>query len=354
MGAIGLLYSNPKLCLAKTHDFRYMLNVISSSIADCPISETFADLINNKNKVRHLDAETDEDMVPIFIHNANGQIRVNHCFLNCRNWCSIREYSALCNLSWRPLDEEISNIPPRRGRSLLRRLSTSRRSSAVASCTISARGKPSVSRPPLSNQQFFHDGEGGKNKRSNSVSRQSSIKSDRSSSRRRTFSLTRKSFNPVEILRHVSKRKSSNSELSVYETNSGDTSYQTGLQDSSFGRESDDICYFPTLPKPIRIAQEKAVATDDTLNPKPLTDTTDHEDTKVYSGMSTLLDRKQTQNGKYSNSIDLESGLEICLNMEIDSKNPAGATMPYRLIVPTLICEKPGNSPKDRDDLSFI
>jgi hypothetical protein len=40
--------------------------------------------------------------------------------------------------------------------------------------------------------------------------------------------------------------------------------------------------------------------------------------------------------GENSGHINLEYGLDICLNMEVDQKDPAGITKPYRLLVPAL------------------
>lgn len=34
--------------------------------------------------------------------------------------------------------------------------------------------------------------------------------------------------------------------------------------------------------------------------------------------------------------IDLEGGLEICINVEVSPKDPSGCTVPYRLLVPAL------------------
>lgn len=39
--------------------------------------------------------------------------------------------------------------------------------------------------------------------------------------------------------------------------------------------------------------------------------------------------------------INLEHGLDICINCEVNQKNPAGATVPYRLLVPALWYEGP-------------
>lgn len=50
------------------------------------------DILNRRNKVHHLDAETEEDMIPMFTHDVDGKTRNNKRLLPRRNWCSIREY----------------------------------------------------------------------------------------------------------------------------------------------------------------------------------------------------------------------------------------------------------------------
>jgi hypothetical protein len=47
------------------------------------------------------------------------------------------------------------------------------------------------------------------------------------------------------------------------------------------------------------------------------------------------LSQKQLRKGG-GHEINLEGGLDICLNMEVSPKDPAGITMPYRLLVPAL------------------
>ncbi|KAK4149962.1 hypothetical protein C8A00DRAFT_37432, partial [Chaetomidium leptoderma] len=92
LAAIGQFYSNPKLGLAKHKDFRYMPNIISSSIVNTPPPDLLADVLNKRNKVHHFDKETDEDMIPIFGHGVDGKPRNNKHLLPHRNWCAIREY----------------------------------------------------------------------------------------------------------------------------------------------------------------------------------------------------------------------------------------------------------------------
>ena len=92
LAAIGQFYSNPKLDIPKDRDYRYMPNVISSAIADMPETEMISDMLNKRNRVHHMDTNTDEDMVPIFTHDVNNKPRNNKRLLPRRNWCSIREY----------------------------------------------------------------------------------------------------------------------------------------------------------------------------------------------------------------------------------------------------------------------
>ncbi|KAK3942106.1 hypothetical protein QBC46DRAFT_448001 [Diplogelasinospora grovesii] len=93
LAAIGQFYSNSKHGLPKHKDFRYMPNVISSAIVNQPPPDFMADILNKRNKVHHLDKETDEDMIPIFAHGVDGKARNNKRLLPHRNWCSIREYT---------------------------------------------------------------------------------------------------------------------------------------------------------------------------------------------------------------------------------------------------------------------
>lgn len=92
LAAIGQFYSNPTLGIPKDKDYRYMPNVISSAIVNAPPPEMLADFLNKRNKVHHMDSNTDEDMIPIFTHDVDGKNRNNKRLLPRRNWCSIREY----------------------------------------------------------------------------------------------------------------------------------------------------------------------------------------------------------------------------------------------------------------------
>ena len=92
LAAVGQFYSNKKLGIPKDRDHRYMPNVISSAITNAPPLDLMADIINQRNKIHHLDPETDEDMIPMFLEDVDGKPRKNKHLLPRRNWCAIREY----------------------------------------------------------------------------------------------------------------------------------------------------------------------------------------------------------------------------------------------------------------------
>ena len=66
LAAIGRFYSNPKLAIPAEQDFRYMPNVISSAITNKPPPQAVANLLAKRNKIHHLDHDTDETLLEIF------------------------------------------------------------------------------------------------------------------------------------------------------------------------------------------------------------------------------------------------------------------------------------------------
>ncbi|KAK3077244.1 hypothetical protein LTS18_010835, partial [Coniosporium uncinatum] len=92
LAAVGQFYSNKKLKIPKDRDHRYMPNIVSSAIVNTPPPDVMADVLNRRNKIHHLDRDTDEDMIPLFTHDVDGKPRNNKHLLPRRNWCSIREY----------------------------------------------------------------------------------------------------------------------------------------------------------------------------------------------------------------------------------------------------------------------
>ncbi|EFQ85129.1 hypothetical protein CFE70_008052 [Pyrenophora teres f. teres 0-1] len=66
LGAIGRFYSNPKAGLRAEEDWRYMPNIISSAITNKPPPQAVANLLARRNKIHHMDKETDETLLEIF------------------------------------------------------------------------------------------------------------------------------------------------------------------------------------------------------------------------------------------------------------------------------------------------
>ncbi|KAF2248873.1 hypothetical protein BU26DRAFT_308206 [Trematosphaeria pertusa] len=66
LAAIGRFYSKPKLGIPAEQDHRYMPNVISSAITNKPPPQAVANLLASRNKIHHLDHDTDETLLEIF------------------------------------------------------------------------------------------------------------------------------------------------------------------------------------------------------------------------------------------------------------------------------------------------
>lgn len=80
LAAIGRFYSNPKLQIPAERDFRYMPNIVSSAITNKPPPQAVANLLAKRNKIHHLDHDTDETLLEIFNHDPgvkNGQPNAN-------------------------------------------------------------------------------------------------------------------------------------------------------------------------------------------------------------------------------------------------------------------------------------
>ncbi|KAF1838136.1 hypothetical protein BDW02DRAFT_53827 [Decorospora gaudefroyi] len=67
LAAVGRFYTNPKhQALPAEQDWRYMPNIISSAITNKPPPQAVANLLARRNKIHHLDHETDETLLEIF------------------------------------------------------------------------------------------------------------------------------------------------------------------------------------------------------------------------------------------------------------------------------------------------
>ena len=317
LGAVGQFYSNPKLGIPKDKDFRYMPNIISSAIVNTPPPNALADILNRRNKVHHLDEVTDEDMIPIFTQDVNGKPRSNKRLLNRRNWCSIRAYDPSFSPPSTPESEDPPTPPPARG-GLLRRFSSNKGPSYRPDLA-------SPTAPPLSNQGFFN--------RRKSVSQRSSMDSERPGKLTRSLSLTRKDFMPGLFKRNSKKQR--RDEINGYGSETDEEYYsdehQTtqqpvrGIRGGSGGPSEEDPSYFPPMPRrSASLSQSHAPSSSTGLQRTPF-----H---RTPTGLSTKEAAKHA--GKMD--INLEGGLDVCLNMEVNQRDPAGITVPYRLLIPAL------------------
>lgn len=97
LAALGRFFSNIKLGIPTEHDWRYMPNIISSAITNKPPPSAVANLLASRNKIHHLNADTDETLLNIFDQDpSHGRSNVNaktkksnHCTMPSRNYAII-------------------------------------------------------------------------------------------------------------------------------------------------------------------------------------------------------------------------------------------------------------------------
>ncbi len=96
LAAVGRFYSNPKLNVPISEDHRYMANIISSAIVNKPPPQAVANLLARRNKLHHLDQNTDETLMKFFDRDpgkSNKTASFNHVTMPSRNWAMISENS---------------------------------------------------------------------------------------------------------------------------------------------------------------------------------------------------------------------------------------------------------------------
>ena len=94
LAAVGRFYSNPKLNVPIGEDHRYMANVISSAIVNKPPPSAVANLLAKRNKIHHLDLDTDETLMNFFNKDAGESGKTsssNKVTMPSRNWAMITE-----------------------------------------------------------------------------------------------------------------------------------------------------------------------------------------------------------------------------------------------------------------------
>ncbi|KAL8938490.1 MAG: hypothetical protein Q9211_003179, partial [Gyalolechia sp. 1 TL-2023] len=278
LAAIGQFYSSPQLKIPKDRDHRYMPNVISSAIVNTPPPEMMADILNKRDKKHYLDKEdrqTLEGMIPMFTHDVDGKGRNNKCLLPRRNWCSIREYQP-------------------------------------------------GSTPPTTPAQSEH-----------SLMTEESPE-PRPTRLQRTLSLTRGDVKPGNLIRRLSGRAHPSS--SEYPMSN---QYQPSprMPTSPPQSHEDYFTHQPkrasTLPAPHSNGSLRhssaPLARPGNFHRRP----TNMSESAVLKGGADTNHADDETNGH----IDLEHGLDICINCEVNQKDPAGITVPYRLLVPALTYE---------------
>ena len=96
LAALGRFYSNPKLNVPVENDSRYMVNVVSSAIVNKPPPQAVANLLARRNKIHHLNHDTDETMLDLFDRDpgpAEKTANHNHCTMPSRNYAMLTENS---------------------------------------------------------------------------------------------------------------------------------------------------------------------------------------------------------------------------------------------------------------------
>ncbi|OTA77392.1 hypothetical protein M434DRAFT_38645 [Hypoxylon sp. CO27-5] len=398
LAAVGQFYSNPKLNLPKHKDFRYMPNIISSAIANTPPPDIMADILNKRNKIHHFDKETDEDMIPIFTNGVDGKPRNNKRLLPHRNWCSIREYVPGQTPPPTPPPEDYDvtpeGTPPGSRGGLFRRFSLSK-SRGPAARPNTSHASVDRSRPPVSGGGLFRsfsrrassDGGSRPNKllRTLSLGRGDSSRPRGDMFGRNNHSTDRPDDGGINGDWGPDSEQEEEEEEAIYEapparrTRANSTATATarpavfapapdfggamsgpvrigqlrgGGGDSRRNDEYEvgDDSYF--MARPPRRAFTQPVGTGTSRNEygdfyEPASDEEEEEEeayppTRPFHRTPTGLTAKQLKKGAERFEVDLEGGLDVCLNVEVNPKDPAGITVPYRLLVPRLWYEYQG------------
>ncbi|KAI1460508.1 hypothetical protein F4805DRAFT_454930 [Annulohypoxylon moriforme] len=96
LAALGRFYSNPNLHIPVEKDHRYIVNVVSSAIVNKPPPAAIANLLASRNKIHHLDADTDETLMALFDKdpgNSNKTRSSNNVTMPSRNYAILTENS---------------------------------------------------------------------------------------------------------------------------------------------------------------------------------------------------------------------------------------------------------------------
>ncbi|KAI0384150.1 hypothetical protein F5Y04DRAFT_236944 [Hypomontagnella monticulosa] len=377
LAAVGQFYSNPKENLAKHNDFRYMPNIISSAIANTPPPDLMADILNRRNKIHHFDKETDEDMIPIFTNGVDGKPRNNKRLLPHRNWCSIREYVPGQTPPPTPPPEEYDvtpqGTPPGSRSGLFRKFSLSKNRDTAPRPDVPAdRSRPPVSGGGSFLRSFSRRASSDAGSRPNKLLRTLSLGRGDSSRPRGNLFGRRSSIDrpddggingdwggdsededpyeapparhtgapapprPAVFIPASSDYRGNGNRANIGKLRGG------GNDEYEVGDESYFTAHPPrrafTQPASNEYAGQYSPDSEDAASAPPI---------RPFHRTPTGLTNKQIKKGGAERyEVDLEGGLDVCLNVEINPKDPAGITVPYRLLVPRLWYEYEGEEPE--------
>ncbi|KAJ0276037.1 hypothetical protein Brms1b_003195 [Colletotrichum noveboracense] len=96
LAALGRFYSHPRLNIATENDHRYMANVVSSAITNKPPPAAIANLLARRNKIHHLNHDTDETLLKFFDKDPGDSTKTsssNHVTMPSRNFAILTENS---------------------------------------------------------------------------------------------------------------------------------------------------------------------------------------------------------------------------------------------------------------------
>ncbi|KAI1094242.1 hypothetical protein F5B19DRAFT_490669 [Rostrohypoxylon terebratum] len=96
LAALGRFYSNPNLHIPVEKDHRYIVNVISSAIVNKPPPAAIANLLASRNKIHHLDPDTDETLMSLFDKDPGNSSKTrssNRVTMPSRNYAMLTENS---------------------------------------------------------------------------------------------------------------------------------------------------------------------------------------------------------------------------------------------------------------------
>ncbi|KAI2783542.1 hypothetical protein F4815DRAFT_355213 [Daldinia loculata] len=96
LAALGRFYSNPNLHIPVEADHRYIVNVVSSAIVNKPPPAAIANLLASRNKIHHLDADTDETLMALFDKDPGNSSKTrssNNVTMPSRNYAVLTENS---------------------------------------------------------------------------------------------------------------------------------------------------------------------------------------------------------------------------------------------------------------------